>query len=89
MASTCRDLLFHVHETAFTLLEIADILKELQLKFLGFDLRNPDVKNLYVEQFPEDPEGLSLVNWDHFEAVNPETFVGMYQFWVCSVGFSL
>lgn len=80
--STCRDLLFHVHEKYFTLPEIENYLKELKLKFLGFDLPNDTILNQYRAQFPEDPQGLSLNNWNTFEQRHPDSFIGMYQFWI-------
>jgi hypothetical protein len=30
----------------------------------------------------DDPSGTDLREWDRFERDNPDTFVGMYQFWV-------
>jgi hypothetical protein len=33
-------------------------------------------------QFPEDSAMVDLNLWDRFEAENPRTFIGMYQFWV-------
>lgn len=80
--STCRDLIFHVQEHRFTLPEIADILKDLGLEFLGFELRDTSVKRTYVEQFPQDPTAVDLRCWDQYEKARPQTFSGMYQFWV-------
>ncbi len=80
--STCRDLIFHVQEHRFTLPEIADILKDLGLEFLGFELRDTSVKRRFVEQFPQDPTAIDLRCWDQYEMAHPQTFSGMYQFWV-------
>ena len=79
--STCRDLLFHVQETRFTLPEIAGFLKENGLKFLGFVLPEP-VQKRYSERFPDDPARTNLEHWDQFERENPDSFISMYQFWV-------
>ncbi len=79
--SACRDLLFHVQEHTFTLPQIGDMMAELGLEFLSFALPRPQVKQAYLDRFPEDPEARSLENWDAFETANPATFIGMYNFW--------
>ncbi len=81
-ASGCRDLLFHVQEQLFTLPEIATLLTQFQLEFLGFDWRDSNIKERYLTYFPSDPDCLSLANWDLFESQYPQSFSGMYQFWV-------
>ena len=80
--SECRDLCFHAMEHRFTIDQIQDILKTKKLKFLGFLLRHP-VKSLYKKYFPEDITQTNLHNWRKFEEKHPNTFRGMYQFWVC------
>ena len=80
--STVRDLLFHVQEHRFTILQISKILKDLNLEFLGFFFSNPVVKKEFSKSFPEDKNNISLDNWNQFELNNPDTFTGMYQFWV-------
>jgi hypothetical protein len=40
------------------------------------------VRHHYRLRFPDDPSGTNLRNWTRFEADNPKTFVGMYQFWI-------
>lgn len=79
--SECRDLLFHVQEHQFTLPQIAAILSDLRLRFVGFDFRNPQIKNNYQIMFPEDSEMTNLLLWDNFEDAYPNTFGGMYNFW--------
>jgi tetratricopeptide (TPR) repeat protein/2-polyprenyl-3-methyl-5-hydroxy-6-metoxy-1,4-benzoquinol methylase len=79
--SECRDLLFHVQEHCLTLDQIESFLAESGLHFIGFEL-DPSVLQRYRVCFPNDPAGINLVNWACFEADNPETFVGMYQFWI-------
>jgi SAM-dependent methyltransferase/tetratricopeptide (TPR) repeat protein len=79
--SGCRDLLLHVQEHQFGLEELAPILDDLGLEFLGFQV--PDqVKAQYGACFPEDTTLTSLRHWGEFEENNPDTFFGMYQFWV-------
>ena len=77
--SNIRDLLFHVQESRFTLLEIKKCLQKLNLKFCGFESRtvleffkknNEDKKNLY-----------NLEVWDKLEITNQRIFANMYQFW--------
>lgn len=80
--STCRDLLFHVQEHRFDLLQIAEILKELNLEFLGFELRDTTAMKKYRHQYPDDVSATSLAHWHQFEQENPDTFAGMYQFWL-------
>ncbi|MBV8144967.1 MAG: hypothetical protein JO184_08170, partial [Gammaproteobacteria bacterium] len=79
--SDCRDLLFHVQEHCLTLEQIESFLTEAGLRFIGFELE-PAVLHAYRTRFPGDPAGLNLRNWARFEADNPDTFIGMYQFWV-------
>jgi len=79
--STCRDLLFHVQEHRLTLPEIAAFLAENGLRLLGFDLPAEIVRR-YRTRFPADRAMTDLASWDEFEIENPETFLGMYQFWV-------
>jgi tetratricopeptide (TPR) repeat protein/2-polyprenyl-3-methyl-5-hydroxy-6-metoxy-1,4-benzoquinol methylase len=79
--SACRDLLFHVQEHRLTLGQIESFLAELGLHFIGFDL-DPPVLNEYRTRFTDDPSCTNLHNWARFEADNPDTFIGMYRFWV-------
>jgi tetratricopeptide (TPR) repeat protein/SAM-dependent methyltransferase len=78
--SECRDLLFHVQEHTFDLREIARFLSENGFEFLGFDMPR-HVLRRYAERFPDDRAKTNLENWHMFEQDNPETFIGMYQFW--------
>jgi hypothetical protein len=80
--SECRDLLFHVQEHRFTLLQIKEALNDLGLKFLGFELGKSWVRNEFSKLYPEKDALVSLPLWHQFELKNPNTFRGMYQFWV-------
>jgi ubiquinone/menaquinone biosynthesis C-methylase UbiE/tetratricopeptide (TPR) repeat protein len=80
--SSCRDLIFHVHEHHFTLPALAAMIDELGLEFLGFELTDPTVLAKYRAAFSDDPAALDLSNWAHFEADNPDVFAAMYQFWL-------
>ncbi len=79
--SMCRDLLFHVQEQRMTLDAIAAFLKENGLTLLGFEL-DGEALAAYRRRFPGDPAANDLANWQAFEADNPDTFTGMYNFWV-------
>jgi tetratricopeptide (TPR) repeat protein/2-polyprenyl-3-methyl-5-hydroxy-6-metoxy-1,4-benzoquinol methylase len=79
--SECRDLLFHVQEHRLTLGQIESFLAELGLHFIGFEL-DPRVLRQYRARFTDDPSVTCLRNWERFEADNPDTFAGMYRFWI-------
>jgi tetratricopeptide (TPR) repeat protein/2-polyprenyl-3-methyl-5-hydroxy-6-metoxy-1,4-benzoquinol methylase len=79
--SDCRDLLFHVQEHRLTLDQIQSFIAESGLRFVGFEL-DPRVLHQYHARFTDDPSGTNLHNWASFEAENPDTFIGMYQFWI-------
>jgi 2-polyprenyl-3-methyl-5-hydroxy-6-metoxy-1,4-benzoquinol methylase len=79
--SECRDLLFHVQEHRLTLDQIGSFLAENGLHFIGFDL-DRSVLHEYRARFGHDPSGTNLRNWALFEADNPDTFLGMYIFWI-------
>lgn len=79
--SSCRDLLFHVQEHHVTLTEIETFLGENDVTFLGFDVA-PGILQSYRVRFPDDRAATNLTQWQAFERENPETFVGMYQFWI-------
>jgi len=80
--SAVRDLLFHVQEHCFTIPQISKILQDFNLEFLGFTINNDFIKSKYSQSFPKDIKNTSLDNWHQFEINNPNTFIGMYQFWV-------
>jgi SAM-dependent methyltransferase len=84
--SGCRDLLFHVQERCFTLVQIAAMLENLGLEFLGFEFEFAATRLRYVGEFPLDRAATSLANWAQFEARHPDTFAAMYQFWVYHAG---
>jgi SAM-dependent methyltransferase len=80
--SGTRDLLFHVQEHRFTVPQIAASLDQLGLSFDRFVSFGREDVTKYRARFPDDPAMRSLANWAAFEADNPGTFAGMYQFWV-------
>jgi len=80
-ASGCRDLLFHVQEQRLTIPQIADFIAQTGLAFVGFDLDHLTTQK-YLRRFPQDKAMTELACWDAFEREHPNTFAGMYQFWV-------
>ena len=77
--SELRDLIFHVQEHRFTVPQIKESLNRLGLKFCGFEAGRiiQDFKS--VNTGLDDPYDLD--KWRLYEEANPNTFVGMYQFW--------
>lgn len=82
--SECRDLLFHVQEHCFTIPQIKALLARLQLDFIGFELEAFRVAE-FQRSFPDSSHIRDLDAWHEFELRNPDTFAGMYQFWVQSM----
>jgi ubiquinone/menaquinone biosynthesis C-methylase UbiE len=78
--STCRDLFFHVHEQQFDVPEIAAALKQLDLRFLGFD-NSPDTLPNFVAEFPTPQAQLDLERWHPYELAHPNVFARMYSLW--------
>ena len=79
--SNCRDLLFHVHENLFTLPEISEMLDTLRLRFLGFEVKNPQAVQVFRQSYPEDSALQDIGKWAEFETGYPDTFTSMYIFW--------
>lgn len=79
--SDCRDLLFHVQEHRLRLGQIQTFLAELGIDFIGFEL-DRSVLHQYRARYKDDPSCTNLRNWASFEVDNPDTFVGMYRFWI-------
>lgn len=78
--SECRDLLFHVQESTFSLPQIAQLLDRHRLAFVGMEVE-ADVRAKFAAARP----GAALDDleaWHAFEDAQPDTFNGMYVFWV-------
>ena len=82
--SEVRDLLFHAHEQPLTLEAIGAFLEDEALEFLHMDLR-PHIADAFAAAQGES-EALNLKAWADFERDNPDTFDGMYLFWVRKPG---
>lgn len=79
--SLVRDLIFHVQEHRMTLPQIEQMLEKLGLKCCHFVFSNSEILRRYDASYPTDPKRNSMKNWHEFEQKNPDTFMGMYQFW--------
>ena len=79
--SACRDLCFHVQEHRYSLAQMRALLETYHLRFLGF-LLPKSLHSLYANEYPQDPTHTDLNHWSDFEDSHPNTFGGMYQFWV-------
>ena len=60
---------------------LADFFKDHDLNFLGFEFSSPVIR-AYKNRFPNDPSATNLDQWHIYEEENPNTFIGMYQFWI-------
>lgn len=80
--SSCRDLIFHVQEYRFTIPEIKVALQKLGLKFVKFNFSAPKVYHQFNDMFSSKNAAEYLDNWNAYEEKYPDTFAGMYQFWV-------
>jgi 2-polyprenyl-3-methyl-5-hydroxy-6-metoxy-1,4-benzoquinol methylase len=79
--SECRDLLFHVQEHRHTIAEIQSFVRAERLNFIGFEIDGAR-QQAYRAAFPQDRSMTNLDHWRTFEAEHPDTFAGMYQFWL-------
>ncbi len=79
--SGCRDLLFHVQEHRFSMTMIADLLAAHRLDLIGIEV-TPHTLAAFRDSFPDATATLDLHKWDRFERAHPDTFSGMYVFWV-------
>jgi 2-polyprenyl-3-methyl-5-hydroxy-6-metoxy-1,4-benzoquinol methylase len=80
--SECRDLLFHVHEARMTIPAIDAFIDKHRLKFLGFEFDAPVAQQLRNHFTASGWPLTDLGRWQEFESRFPDTFAGMYQFWV-------
>jgi SAM-dependent methyltransferase len=79
-ASEFRDLVMHVQEHQFTLPQIKVLLTRNGLKFVGF---HSSAAREALSRMPEKTMKRRIRDldaWDRFEKRNPDTFIGMYDF---------
>jgi 2-polyprenyl-3-methyl-5-hydroxy-6-metoxy-1,4-benzoquinol methylase len=82
--SNFRDLLFNVQEHCFTIPQLKQCLKDLGLKFCGFETDSIVQRFKVFNTGSNDPYDLD--KWQIYEEANPKTFGSMYQFWCQKVG---
>ncbi len=80
--SECRDLLFHVHEARVTIPAIKTFIREHGLKFIGFEFDQPILQRYRAEFSALGWSLTDLDRWQELETRYPDTFSGMYQFWL-------
>lgn len=80
--SGVRDLLFNDIEHCFTCNQLAALIANSGLEFIGFEFEDDRHTKRYKEHFPQDQAVNSLECWDEFEKQNPHTFRQMYIFWL-------
>ncbi len=80
--SGCRDLIFHVQEHRYTIAQLRETLEKLGLVFVRMIFRDNAAHNAYALQFPDDKTAKNLDYIEQYEQEQPDTFIGMYQFWV-------
>ena len=79
--SSLRDLLFHVQEHRFNIPDIRQLIKQLGLEFIGFDLQNEETRNIFLSTYSQKNALYDLDKWENFEQSHTRTFAGMYNFW--------
>jgi Flp pilus assembly protein TadD/SAM-dependent methyltransferase len=79
--SACRDLLFHVCEQRFTLVQIRSCLDQLGLRFIGFEQPFSFMHARFRQVNPGDAKLENLEAWARVEKRYPDTFAAMYVFW--------
>ena len=80
--SECRDLLFHVQESRTDIPAIKAFAAEHGLTFIGFEFDPPALQQ-YRNLFAANSWSMSdLDRWHAVETQYPDTFSGMYQFWL-------
>ena len=77
--STLRDLLFHVQEHRFTIIQLKHCLNKLGLKFCGFEAK--EIISHFKQTNSNNNDPYDLDKWQAYEQDNPRAFAGMYQFW--------
>ena len=79
--SSCRDLMFHVHEDNYTPLRLKAEIEDVGLIFLGFnEFEELGINAEYRQRFPDDPSLTNLENWEDFEKTQEHPLEG-YDFW--------
>jgi ubiquinone/menaquinone biosynthesis C-methylase UbiE len=78
--SEFRDLFLPTQMHRYTIPKVQTFLDENNLEFLGFSIRS-EIRDQFRMRFSGQAE-VDLRLWDKFETEHPNTFKGMYEFWV-------
>jgi ubiquinone/menaquinone biosynthesis C-methylase UbiE len=84
--SECRDLMFHVEEHQFTLLQIGEMFDATGLEFVGLQIPYAPDLTLFRQENESPSQLRSLTAWHRFEERHPQSFGGTYQLWVRKPG---
>lgn len=79
--SGCRDLVFHVHERTFALIEVAAMVDALALKVLKVDAQ-PLHLRAFRERFGERADTTDLSKWHTLEQARPAMFSRLFSLWL-------
>lgn len=79
--SMCRDLLFHVQEHQYTLLDLGAMLRQADLQFLGLAELPQEAVARYRSLYPNDERMVDIASWDAYEQQYPDTFSSMFLLW--------
>lgn len=79
--SECRDMIFHVEEHRFSLIEIGAMLESCGLECLGLELAHPSDRARFFAEHPNRADYRSLQAWHLFETRYPQTFGDTYRIW--------
>jgi len=80
--SECRDLLFHVQEARLNIPMLKAFLTDQGLKLIGFEFWSSLLQKYRGHFASSGWAWTDLDRWHAFETENPDTFSGMYQFWI-------
>jgi 2-polyprenyl-3-methyl-5-hydroxy-6-metoxy-1,4-benzoquinol methylase len=78
--SNCRDLIFHEQEHQFTPTQIAELLADNNLDFIGM-LPTTSARQTFEQEVGDLASNNTLENWDKVEQSQQEIFASMYQFY--------
>ena len=79
--SMFRDLLFHVKEHQFTILQIKECFTKLGMDFCGIQTEKISILQKFKSVNPSVNAVFDLNKWFSFEIENPHIFSSMYNFW--------
>lgn len=77
--SETRDLVFHIQEKTYTMIELKEIMEGLGLELMRLKLHSREIVKTFKERFPDDPAMTGFENWDKYEDEFPRVFGGMYK----------